>query len=130
MPIAIEGHRHAAAVDDLLEHEQVAVGVLLFSEQGEGDRPRGVVHGPDERQAGSPTLQPVVPAPVDLQQHPLLGVALPAQIALARSAAAGAPNTARQQHPPDGGAREADALPLGQQLGQMRVVEAGVAALG
>ena len=32
MPIAIEGHRHAAAVDDLLEHEQVAVGVLLFSE--------------------------------------------------------------------------------------------------
>ena len=32
MPIAIEGHRHAAPLDDLLEHEQVAVGVLLFSE--------------------------------------------------------------------------------------------------
>ena len=130
MPVAVEGQGHAVAGDDLLEQEQVAVGVLVLPEQGEGHRPGGVVHGPDEGEAGAAPLQPVVLAPIDLQQHPLLRVALPAPIALTRATAARTVDSPRQQDPSDGGARQADALPLRQQLGQMRVVKAGVTALG
>ena len=130
MPVAVEGQRDAVPVDDLLEHDQVAVGVLLLPEQGEGDRPGGVVHGADERQVGAAALQPVVPAPVDLQQHPLLGVALPSTVALGRPAAARTADAPGQQDPPDGGAGQADALPLRQHLGEMRVVEARIGASG
>ena len=129
MPVAVEGQRHSAALDDLLEHQHVALRVLLLPEQGEGNHSRGVVHGADQGQAWPPTLQPVVTAPIDLQQHPLLGVACPAQVAPARAPAPGTADPTRQQDSPDGGAREVDALPPGQHLGQMRVVETGVAAL-
>ena len=124
MPVAVQGHWDSVTIDDLPEHQHVAVGVLLLTEQSEGDRPGGVVHEADESQMWSATLQPVVPAPIYLQQHSLLGVALPSKVALGRSATTGASDSPGQKDPPDGGARQMDALPICQHLGQMRVVEA------
>ena len=82
MPVAVQCHWDSVAIDDLPEHQHVAVGVLLLTEQSEGDRPGGVVHGADESQMWSATLQPVVPTPIYLQQHSLLGVALPSKVGL------------------------------------------------
>ena len=53
MPVAVQGQRDTVVVDNLPEHQQVPVGVLLLSEQGEGDCPGGVVHSADEGQVGS-----------------------------------------------------------------------------
>ena len=58
------------ASDDLPEHQHVAVGVLLLTEQSEWDRPGGVIHGADESQMWSATLQPVVPAPLSAATFP------------------------------------------------------------
>ena len=66
MPVAVQGQGDTVVVDNLPEHQQVPVGVLLLSEQGEGDLPCGVVHGAYEGQLRPPALQPVVPAAVDL----------------------------------------------------------------
>ena len=104
--------------------------VLLLSEQGGEDRPSGVVHSSHQRQVGSSALQPVVPAAVNLQQHPLPRVALPSAVAPGGPPASRTPHSLCQQYPPDGGTRQVDALPLGQHLGQMGVVEASVEALG
>lgn len=118
-------------LDDALQHQQIAVGVLLLAEEGEGDRSCSVVHGPDEREPRPAALQPVVSAAVDLQRHALLRVALPAGVALARpSSSSGAGDSSGPQDPPNGGAGEVDALSLCQHLRQVRVVETGVVGRG
>ena len=47
-------------VDNVLEHQHVAVGIFLLPEQGVGDSPRGVIHGSDQGQIGASALKPVV----------------------------------------------------------------------
>ena len=130
MPVAVQGHWDTVALDGLFEHQHVAVGVLLLPKQGGGDRPGGVVDGPYQSQVGTPAHEPVVPAAVDLQQHPLLRVALTPAIALGGPARPRATHSTRQQNPPDRRARQSDPFALGQHLGQVGVVEPRVTAFG
>ena len=60
-------------VDNVLEHQHVAVGIFLLYEQGERDLPRGVVNGSDQGQIRASALKPVVAAPIDLQSIPCWG---------------------------------------------------------
>ena len=69
-----KGH---VVLNDVLEHQHVPVGIFLLPEQGEGDRSSGIVYGTDQGEVRSSALQPVVLAPIYLQQHPLLAIALP-----------------------------------------------------
>ena len=117
-------------VDNVLEHQHVAVGIFLLSEQGERDLPRGVVHSADQGQVWASALQPVVAAPIDLQQHPLLGIALPSAVAFGGSAATWTPQSSGQQDPPHGRVGQMDILSLCQHLGQMGVVESCIGPLG
>ena len=97
VPVVVEGQGSTVAVDDALEHQHVSVGILLLSEQGKWDRPGGVVHGADEGQVRSSALKPVVAAPIDLRQHPLLGIALPSTVSpggLADAAGSACPQAA------------------------------------
>ena len=130
MLVAVEGSWHAVAGDDLPQHQQAAAEVLLFLDQGEGDLPGGAVHGTHEAQGGSPSLQPVVAAAVGLQQHPLLGQALPALIARGPPTATGPADAPGKQDPPHSGAGHLDARRLHQHLSQVQVVESGLAARG
>ena len=47
MPVAVQCRWDSVAIDDLPGIMHVAVGVLLLTEQSEGDCPGGVVHGAD-----------------------------------------------------------------------------------
>ncbi len=102
------------------------MAVLPFIEQGVGDGPGGVVDGEEQREPRSPTLQSVVPAPVHLQQHPLLRHPLPSAAVSGRSSTARTGQLRLYQDPAQRGARHHDPLALRQQLGQVSVIHSRI----
>ena len=104
--------------------------VLLLPEQGVGDGPGGVVNGSHQAQIGTPALQPVMAAPVYLEQHPLLGIALPAVPVLATSAPFRADHTRTGENPPHRRPAYHQPLPLRQQFLQVVVVQPAIRPLG
>ena len=70
MSVAVESHGDALFLDDMSEHQQVSVSVLLVAEEGEGDGACGIVYGSDEGKVRTTALEPVVLAAIDLQAFP------------------------------------------------------------
>ena len=99
-------------------------------EDGLGHHSRGVVHGQQYHEPGSPVLQPGMGAAVHLNKHPLLGHALPAEPVLLRPAAAGTAQAGLHQDAAHRGTAQVDPLPFLQQFGEVAVVGAGVAVAG
>jgi hypothetical protein len=66
-----------ASVAAIPEDLEVGGGVLLVPERRRRHVPGGVVDRPDEREPRSPTLEPVVSAPVVLEEQALGGQPLP-----------------------------------------------------
>ena len=95
-----------------------------------GRRPGSVVHRQQQGQPGSPILQPEVVAPIQLEQHPFLRHPLPATPMLWWPTVAGAGQPGPYQNPPCRGPGQHQSLPLGQQLGQLGMVDPQVALLG
>jgi hypothetical protein len=98
----------------------------VVPERRRRDHARRIVDRADQGQPGTPTLEPVVPAAVDLEEqtlgrHPFT----PAAVARwAPSARAGQPG--RAQDPLEARPADLDALALGEQLGEVAVVDVGV----
>ena len=117
-------------VDNVLEHQHVAVGIFLLYEQGEkGPSPwrrqrlrpgSDTGLGPEASRGGSHRSA----------EHPLLGIALPSAVAPGGSAATWTPQSSGQQDPPHGRAGQMDILSLCQHLGQMGMVESRIGPLG
>lgn len=78
MALTVNGHGQALGARDGAEHRERAVGILDVPKGGGEDLPGGVVDGGDQHEAGSPTVQPGVLAPVQLDEHPHAGHAVAA----------------------------------------------------
>jgi len=79
---------------------------------------------------GSATLQPVMPAAVDLEQHPLPGIAVPPLPMPGWPPVANTGHAGNRQDAVHGGAGEKDAVVLGEHLREVLPVEAGIGAGG
>ena len=69
MAVGVERQRQTRSADRLGEHLEVARRVLLFPEDRPAEPPDGIVDAADEREPGSPSLEPVVPRAVGLEEH-------------------------------------------------------------
>src|SRR5450756_55870 len=65
--VPIQRQWTALGEHNVAEQQEVAMGVLLLPEQGVGHLPSSIVDGPQQTHIRSPTLQPVVAAPVGLE---------------------------------------------------------------
>ena len=79
---------------------------------------------------GTVIAQPPVETAVDLHQHPTLGHPLSSYAVFGRTPVARAGNARTGQDAPHGGPAQVDALPISEQLGQVRVVGSGVGGAG
>ena len=110
MLVAVHGHRDAPAAHHLPEQLEVALGILLLPEAGPGDQAGGVIDAADQGEVGSSTLQPVVTAAVDLEQHALPGIAVPPLPVPGRPPVPDAGHAGGGEDPVHGGPGEHDAV--------------------
>ena len=111
----------AAALQEALDQQEVAVGVLLLAEEGVDHRAGGIVHCDQQRERWHPVPQPRVMTAVHLDQHSLPGHSLAAHPVLWRTPS---PRTAQpgvDQDAPQGGPADVEALAFAQQLAEMGV---------
>jgi hypothetical protein len=130
VPIAIDRDRDALAPDDGTQQLEIPGGILLVAEGRRRDDARGVVDGADQGQPWTAALEPVVAAAVELDEQAFLGHPLAPAAVARRPTSTGTGHAGRAQDPAHRGPAQDDALVLGQELGQMAVVAAGIAALG
>jgi hypothetical protein len=78
MTVVVELQGDAVAPERLAQEEEVALGVLLLTEESGHDLASGVVDGAEEAGLGLVWAEPVVEAAVYLQEHSFLGSAVPA----------------------------------------------------
>ncbi len=126
MPVMVDRLRAADRAHHLIQQRQIAGGIFLLAKHRRGHRAGGVVNGGQQTQPRSPLLEPGMVAGIELQQHPGLRHAFPAP-SVRRWPPLARPLQARR-HPqaPHRRAREHQAFCLGEQLGQVAVVEPGV----
>jgi hypothetical protein len=111
------------AMRGLGEHEEVARGILGRPEGGSRHPARRIVDPAHEREPGSPALEPVVAAAVDLEQESLPGHPVaPAPVAR-RTPATDRGKPRRIEDPAQGPLGHRDPFALREQLGQVRPVD-------
>jgi hypothetical protein len=128
VPVAVDRAREPRAEGDCPEELEVPRRVLLGPEDRSGDASGGVVDRAEERDLRPPGSQPVMAAPVELEEQ-ALGRHPRAPAPVARGPVpAGRGDPLRPQDPPDARAGQRDPLPLREQLGEVGVVGSGIAA--
>ena len=130
MAVVIERERPAVRRHELLDQEEVAVGILGQPEQRRRNLAGGVINGRDEGEAWPAPLQPVVWAGVDLHQHARLGVARPSPPMGRGGGLPRAVQPALQQDAPDTRPGQGNALALGQQFAQVLMIAVPIGRLG
>ena len=75
-------------LDDAPQQEEIALGVFLLMEECVGHRAGGIVNGQQQGEPGPSVPQPGMMAPIELEQHALLGHPLAAVPVARRSAVA------------------------------------------
>src|SRR5437879_8631017 len=65
--VAIDSPGAPTAQHHLLEQQEVALSIFLFTKHGVGHLPGGVVNAANERQVGASPFEPIVPAAIDLE---------------------------------------------------------------
>ena len=130
MAIGVSGGRQAIAADELAQDQEIAVCVFLRAKDAGEDFAGGIVDGGMEDEAGAAVLEPGVVAAVHLDEQAGLRHARPAA-AMARGAAlARTANAGGAQQSLHRGSRQVQRLPLGEELGELTIVHAAVAAAG
>lgn len=116
MPVGIDGQRDAVVLGDAPEQKQLALGGLLFLEDGMGRRTRRIVFRKEQAQARPALLEPGVRATIELEQHPFLRHPLPSHPVEGRMPVPGARQSRPRQEPPNGRAGQRHSLAFRQQL--------------
>src|SRR4051812_19154045 len=88
MTVAVDGQGSSRGADDLLDEEEIAVGILGLTEQGIRDDVGGIVDGANEGQERATVLEPIVAATIELEQHAFLRRAVAARAMLGRTTSA------------------------------------------
>jgi hypothetical protein len=109
----------------VVEQLEVANQILLSAEQRMGNRSCGVVNSQEETEGQMLVAEPVVLAPVNLQQHSLLWEALSPQAA-ARPMPSSVPQPAGDERVSHCAAADVDFLPLSEEFRQVSVVRVSV----
>ena len=122
VPVDVEGHGNASALHQVLDQQEIGVGLLLLAEQGVGHRAGGIIHCDEQRERRNLIPQPRVEAAVHLDQHPLSGHSLAAYPVLGRTPSPWTLQPGVDQDAPERGPADVDALAFAQQLAEMGVV--------
>jgi len=130
MPIGVGRSREAIAPDELAQEEEVAVGVLLETEDAPQHAAGGVIDGGQQHKPRAAVLQPGVVAAVQLDQEAGLRHALAAAAMAGRPAGTGTADPGGAKQPLHSLAGEAQALALPEELGEVVIIHAGVAGAG
>ena len=130
MAIGVGGGRQAIAADELAEHEEIAVGIFLGAKDTGEDFAHRIVDGGVEDEAGAAVLKPGMVATVHLDEKASLRHALPAAAMAGWAASAGALDAGGAEQPLHGRSGEMQFLPLGEELGELTIVHADIAATG
>jgi hypothetical protein len=124
--VGVDAERQALAQRGLAERLEVPRGILLVPEGPARHVARGVVDPADQGQPRPPALEPVVAAPVDLEEQARLGHPLPAGAMAPRAPGPGRGQARLGEDPAQGPLRDDDPLPLGEQVGEVGPVGARV----
>ena len=73
VPVDVEGDGNANALQQVLDQQEIGVGLLLRTEQGVGHRAGGIIDCDQQRERRNLVPQPRVVAAVHLDQHPHVG---------------------------------------------------------
>jgi hypothetical protein len=123
--VVVHGDRPPVPADGVAQDLEVARRVLLVAERRGGQRARRIVDRTQEREPRAAPTEPVVAAPVELEQQARLGHPVaPTAVARPAPALARASDARRAQDAPHRDAAEPDAA-LGEQLDEMAVVRPG-----
>ncbi len=128
--IGVDGDRQAVGGDDLAEEQEVACRILALAEDGTHDGAGGVIDGVEQDEGGAAVLQPWVMTAVHLDEHAGAGHPLTALAVLRRPTAPGAAQAGGAQDSVHGGVGQVEILALGQELGEMPVVDPDVGGAG
>ena len=114
----------------LAEQQEIAVSIFLGAKDASEDFARGIVDGAVEDEAGAAVLKPGMVAAVHLDKQAGLRHALPAAAMAGWAASAGALDAGGAEQPLDGRPGQVQRFPLGEELGKLTIVHAGIAATG
>lgn len=128
--IGVDGDRQAVGGGDLAEEQEVARRILALAEDGAQDGSGGVIDGVEQDEGWAALLQPGVMTAVHLDEHAGAGHPLTALAELGRPTAPGAAQAGGAQDPVHRGMGQAEILSLGQELGEMPVVDPDVGGPG
>lgn len=128
--VGVGGDGDAIASDEAAQQQEVAVGIFDGTEDSGQDVAGGIVDGGMEDRARAAVLEPGMVTAVHLDEeaglgHPLAPAAMARRTAFARTADAGG-----AQEPLHGLAGDVKALALGEQIGEVMIVDAGVDRAG
>ena len=126
MEVGVEGLGQADRGDRLGEHGEVADGILLGTERAAGHPAGRVVDAGHERGEREVGPEPAMATAVDLQELPFARHPLPAAAVLRRATRADGRQASLGQDPPERPLGDRDPLPLGQEFGQVGVVDPGI----
>ena len=122
VPVDVEGDGNANALQQVLDQQEIGVGLLLLTEQGVGHRAGGVIDCDQQRERRNLIPQPRVEAAVHLDQHPLSGHSLAAYPVLGRTPSLRTLQPGVDQDASERGPADGNSLALIQQLAEMGVV--------
>lgn len=130
MAVGVDGARQTVPVSRLGERGEVADRVLLGAERPAGHPPGRVVDPGHEGGEQPVRTEPAMFAAVDLEEHPLAWHPLPAAPMVRRAAGPGRPDRGLSEDPPEGPLGDVEALALGEELGEVGVVDPGIGRRG
>ena len=127
VPVDVEGDGNANALQQVLDQQEIGVGLLLLTEQGlteqgVGHRAGGIIDCDQQRERRNLVPQPRVVAAVHLDQHPLSGHSLAAYPVLGRTPSLRTLQPGVDQDASQRGSADVNSLALVQQLAEMGVV--------
>ena len=122
VPVDVEGDGNANALHQVLDQQEIGVGLLLLTEQGVGHCAGGIIDCDQQCERRNLVPQPRVVAAVHLDQHPLSGHSLAAYPVLGRTPSLRTLQPGVDQDASERGPANGNALALIQQLAEMGVV--------
>ena len=128
--VAVQGQGDTPLPDQALQQGQIPPGVLAGVKDSLDHDAGGIVHRQQQDELVPPFLQPGMVTAIHLNEHSLLGHALPFEPVLGGAPAAGAAHSCLHQDATYRGPAQVDPLPLPQQFGKVAVVGAGVILAG